>query len=128
MRTTTTGTTTTTTTTTTTARSKLALENKQQNDKTAITKTTTADEILHCPFTTSAVKPRHGAPTCKKIPTIEHTNFWSHEVQLNPAIAHFKGLAKIVLSTEVFIIANVKITMKIVIGTKILCALLAELC
>ena len=34
-----------------------------------------------------------------------------YEIQLYPAIAHFKGgLVKIMLSTEVFIIANMKIT------------------
>ena len=39
--------------------------------------------------------------------------------QLNPAIAYFKGLVKIMLYTDVFIIANICTTMKLLLGTKI---------
>ena len=41
------------------------------------------------------------------------------KIQLNAAIAHFQGLVKIMLYIEVFIIANVWITMKMLLGTKI---------
>ena len=41
------------------------------------------------------------------------------KVQLNPAIAYFKGLVKIMLYTEVLFIANIYIPMKILFGTKI---------
>ena len=40
--------------------------------------------------------------------------------KLNPAIgclAYFKGLVKIILYTEVLFIANIQITMKILLGT-----------
>ena len=40
-------------------------------------------------------------------------------IQLNPAIAFFKGLVKIMLYIEVLFIANIKITMKTVLGTKV---------
>ena len=40
-------------------------------------------------------------------------------LQFNPAIAHFTGLVKIILYIEVFIIANILITMKMLLGTKI---------
>ena len=43
----------------------------------------------------------------------------SKQLQLNPALAHFKGLVKIMLYTKVFIIANIQITMKIPLRTKI---------
>ena len=40
-------------------------------------------------------------------------------VQLNPAVAHFKGQVKIMFFTKVFIIANIKIIVKMLLGTKI---------
>ena len=38
--------------------------------------------------------------------------------QLNPALAHFKGLVRIILYIEVLFIANLQITMKTLLGTK----------
>ena len=37
----------------------------------------------------------------------------------NPAIAHFKGLIKLILYIKVSTIANIEITMKTLLGTKI---------
>ena len=39
-------------------------------------------------------------------------------IQLNAAIAHFKGLVKIMLYTKVFIFPNVFETAKMLFGTK----------
>ena len=41
------------------------------------------------------------------------------DLQLNPALQQFKGLIKIIFCTDVFIIANIWITMKMLLGTKI---------
>ena len=40
-------------------------------------------------------------------------------MQLNPAIAHFKGTVKFMLYSEVSIIANIKKILKILLGIKI---------
>ena len=49
-----------------------------------------------------------------------HGPAWGRiQIQLNPAIAFFKGLVKIMLYIEVLFIANIKITMKTVLGTKV---------
>ena len=50
--------------------------------------------------------------------TMRHSIF-SHQLQLNPAMAHFKGLAKIMVYTEVFTTVKIQITMKILHGAKI---------
>ena len=47
------------------------------------------------------------------------TRIYLKKIQLNPAIAHFKGLVKIMLYIEVFTIANIKITMKMLLGIQI---------
>ena len=53
------------------------------------------------------------------LPPSAVTLLWGFTVQLNPAIVYFKGLVKIMLYIEVLFIANIKITMKILLGTKI---------
>ena len=47
----------------------------------------------------------------------DHNNGQKKVVQLNPAIAHFKRLVKIILYTEVFTIANIRITINMLLGT-----------
>ena len=42
-----------------------------------------------------------------------------YKLQLNPAIAYFKGLLRIVLYTEVLFIANIQITVKTLLWTKV---------
>ena len=41
------------------------------------------------------------------------------QLQLNPDIAHLKGLVKIMLYTKDFTIANIEITIKMLLWTKI---------
>ena len=45
--------------------------------------------------------------------------FFIYELQLNPAIAHLKGLVRIMLYTEVFTIANIGMSMILLFWTKI---------
>ena len=58
-------------------------------------------------------KARNGSSTVQQPEAWYRWVSFKKKVQLNPAIAHFKGLVKIMLYTEVFTIANIKITMKI---------------
>ena len=52
----------------------------------------------------------------------------TNTIQLNPTLAHFKGLVKIMLFTEVFIFASIKMIVKIHFKNQNLYALLTRLC